>query len=43
MSSSSSCSRSKILDFGVFPHTAKTGENIKQWFLGVLQANELPH
>ena len=35
--------RSEILDFDVYPDTSKTGENIKQWFLGVLQSNELPH
>ena len=35
--------RSELLDFNVFPKTSKTGENIKTWFLGVLDSNGLPH
>ena len=35
--------KSEILDFGIFPNTQKTGENIKAWFLDRLAANELEH
>ena len=36
--------RSEILEFGVFPATSnKTGDNIKHWFLDVLDLNALPH
>lgn len=35
--------RNEILDFNVFPETSKTGEAIKNWFVDVLNANDLPH
>jgi hypothetical protein len=30
-------------DFNIFPHTKKTGENIKVWFMDLLSANQIDH
>lgn len=35
--------RNEILDFNTFPHTEKTGENIKEWFLQVLRTYDISH
>ena len=34
---------SDILDFTVFPYSEKTGENVKSWFLQVLDRNRIGH
>lgn len=35
--------RSEIIDFNVFPYSSKSGENIKEWFLNVIKANDIEH
>ncbi len=35
--------RSDILDFNVFPYSEKTGDNVKSWFLQVLNQNQIKH
>lgn len=32
----------QILEFGVFPHTSHTGENLKSWLLEVLKEKKIP-
>ena len=34
---------SEIIAFDVFPHSSKTGENIKKWLLSALEKNKLTH
>jgi hypothetical protein len=33
--------RNYILDFNVFPYSEKTGDNVKSWFLQVLNQNQI--
>jgi hypothetical protein len=35
--------RSDIVDFNVFPYSEKTGDNVKSWFLQVLNQNQIKH